>query len=359
MQIYYYANSLYQLAHVLPLYEKVGGSFVVKNRKNYLRFKRYLRNTAVHGERNLFKTPDVQICRRRDLHMLPPGVLIFAANAIKYDKDYNNHITVFYEHGSSDKKYDDGKESGVLKLKKYDYIFLWGPKNRQKILDLNVKIENDKLIEVGGFRFDKYNDHDYLRDKRKKQLGIDNDRKTVLYAPTWAFGNGTLKELGNYFIKEITKDHNLIIRPHYHDRNYGRLIYNLARLRGIKNVFYSNPSDIIGNDLLADFAASDLLISDISSVVYEYLITGKPLLLIDNEYKNKHNMGDMLNVYNHVEKFKQGMDINELLEKSFARNYDEIFEELRDSIFYSIGESAVDKAEQFLRKLEDEDHEKK
>ena len=52
-------------------------------------------------------------------------------------------------------------------------------------------------------------------------LGVqDRDRKTILYAPTWKWGAGTLHQYGYKFCQELTKEYNLIIRPHYFDRKY-------------------------------------------------------------------------------------------------------------------------------------------
>ena len=39
-----------------------------------------------------------------------------------------------------------------------------------------------------------------------------------------------------------------------------------------------------------DFAISDLMISDTSSIIYEYLVTQKPIIIADNNYQKLHNM---------------------------------------------------------------------
>ena len=336
MKIYYYAKYVYQFSHALPLYEKVKGVFVVKDVLTYLRFKKFLRFKAVHGEKTFLDTPEIIICPLEKLKDLPGGILVFFANDILVQQDYSNLKTVFYEHGSSDKKYSGGKTEGVEKIRKYDYIFLWGPKNRQKILDLNIVIPEEKLLEVGGFRFDKYLDSEKLKKEQIKRLKIKNiNLKNILYAPTWRFGKGTLMKYGKYFASEIIIKNNLIIRPHSHDRNYGQMIYFLSKLKGIKNIYFSQPANIVKRDIIYDFAVSDMLIGVVSSVVYEYLITQKPILLANNQYENRHDMSDMLNLWTHVDKFKAGMDINMKIKKTLETEYSEFFDKMLHHCFYS------------------------
>ncbi len=352
MKIYYYAKYVYQFSHALPLYEKVKGTFVVKDVLTYIRFKKFLRFMAAHHEKNFLNTPEIIICPRAKLKNLPAGILIFFANAILPEYDYSNLKTVFYEHGSSDKKYSEGRPIGAEKIKKYDHIFLWGLKNRQKILDLDIILPEEKLIEIGGFRFDKYLDNEKLKNEQIKRLKIKNpNRKTILYAPTWRFGKGTLMRFGKYFASEITKKYNLIIRPHSHERNYGQMIYFFSKLKGIKNLYFSQPANIVKRDIIYDFAVSDMLIGDVSSVVYEYLITKKPILLVDNQYEKKHYMSEMLNLWEHTEHFKEGMDINTVIKKSFEAEYGVLFNDILNYCFYSVNESAVDKAANFIKNI--------
>lgn len=351
MNIYYFANSIYQFSHALPLYYKLKGTFVVRDKKKYYHLKRYLRFSAHHNEKTFLRTPKVIICHREDLKDLK-GILIFFANAIQAEHEYQKAVTIFYEHGSSDKKYGGGTKSAQNKLRNYDYIFLWGEKNRMKIRELNVEIPEKKLIEIGGFKFDLYINKSISQVEQIKRLRIkDSTRKNVLYAPTWDFGKGTFKQYALKFVKEITKDFNLILRPHYHDRRYGKFVYILSKLKGIKNLYFSQPVDIIRNSILNDFLISDILISDVSSVVYEYLITGKPMILIDNKYDNKHRMPGKLNVSSYVALYDGSNDIRELIFKTLKSDYKKVYREMSKACFYSLDGTAVNKAVDFIKNL--------
>ena len=88
----------------------------------------------------------------------------------------------------------------------------------------------------------------------------------------------------------------MIIRPHFHDRNKIKILKLWAKYNGFNNVYFSNPAKIIKNSTMNDFAISDLMISDTSSIIYEYLITKKPIIIANNDYDQLHNMPDELSV---------------------------------------------------------------
>lgn len=150
---------------------------------------------------------------------------------------------------------------------------------------------NTVILEEGYPRNDflyNYTKDDINRIKRK--IGIQNieNKKIILYAPTWrdnqhTSGVGYTYELGINFDKlqeEIGKDYIILFRTHYFIANsfdfdkYKDFIYNV-----------SNIDDV--NEL---YIISDLLITDYSSVFFDYANLKRPMLFymydID-EYENK------------------------------------------------------------------------
>ena len=159
-------------------------------------------------------------------------------------------------------------------LETYDYHFVSGPKHIHKQKDMDIHIPEEKLIKIGYPKFDDYINGRIDKEKYYDFLNIkDKERRNILYAPTWKWGNGTLEKYGKRFIKELDKSYNLIIRPHFHDRGKIKLLKLWAKYNGYKNVYFSNPAKIIENSTMNDFAISDLMISDTSSIIYEYLVT--------------------------------------------------------------------------------------
>ena len=105
----------------------------------------------------------------------------------------------------------------------------------------------------------------------KNELGIDSRKKTVLYAPTWRGSKGTARFDAERLEQDMHRlsqlDANVVFQAHH------------IMLRHIKNVNYGNiivpPENIVTNELLA---VVDLLISDYSSIFFDFLATGNPVV---------------------------------------------------------------------------------
>jgi CDP-glycerol glycerophosphotransferase len=136
----------------------------------------------------------------------------------------------------------------------------------------------NRLLETGYPR----NDIMHAKDKDKmaagirKKLGIPLDKKTILYAPTWRddefYGKGQYKfelqldlkrmqeNLGDQFV--------VLLRTHYFIADsldvssYGGFAYNLSK--------YDDISEL--------YLISDILITDYSSVFFDYANLKRPML---------------------------------------------------------------------------------
>lgn len=120
----------------------------------------------------------------------------------------------------------------------------------------------------------------------KDKFGLPKDKKIILYAPTWRDNSfdkkGYTFDLKCDFNKwkhYLSKDYIVIFKPHY-------LISNKFNTKNLKDFLYVFDSNIDINEL---YAVSDLLITDYSSVFFDYSILDRPILFymydLDN-YKN-------------------------------------------------------------------------
>ncbi|MEJ2052680.1 MAG: CDP-glycerol glycerophosphotransferase family protein [Calditrichaceae bacterium] len=290
-------------------------------------------------------TPPVLKIHKKDLSGLE-GILISLSNvALKHNPETLK--TIFIGHGTGDKTYGDNSQN----LETYDYHLLSGPKHLAKLIDAGLNIPEEKLIKIGNLRFDEYINRKIDRNKVLDRLGIiDHSRKNILYAPTWKWGNGTLLKYAKPFAKEITKEHNLIIRPHHHDRQHIGSLKFWARINNLKHVYFSNPAAVIKSDTMHDFSVSDMLISDTSSILYEYLVTGNPIIVIQNQYSDLHKMPDELNIMKHVTLYDGSEPIlkpvNKLLHED---NSKEIYKTLLNNCFYFNDGKSVERAKEFLK----------
>ncbi len=335
MNIYYYANQVYQYGHIKPVFAQTGGTFVVNKFNRFLRFKFYMNN------------PDVIIRDlRKEIDL--SGVIISCSNTIiKNNKDTS--ISIFIGHGAGDKKYGGSAHC----LETYDYHFISGDKHLHKIKDVGITIAEEKLIKIGYPKFDEYLDSKLNKDQYLEYLGIvDKSRKNILYAPTWKWGDGTLRRFGKKFCKEISRDYNLIIRPHFQDRSYIIKLKLWAKLNGLKHVYFSNPAKIIKNNTMNDFAISDLLISDTSSINYEYLITCKPIIIVDNNYDQLHNMPTDLNILDIVQTYQSNKnDICSMIDFELNRNTFDNYNKMLHNCFYFNDGKSSQRASDFIKSL--------
>ncbi len=347
MNIYYFANQIYQLSYAWPLYNEIGGSFLVRKYKTLLKFKRYLRGSVKSGNAASLGTPAVE--RRKLRHVSDLSGIILSQSNSRIHNDPARLKTVFIGHGTGDKKYG-GKANT---LESYQYLFISGPKHMEKLKDARLDIPEKRLVNIGNLRFDEYlnnkNDRDALMDKMRIPMK-NRTRKTVLYAPTWKWGNGTIKKYAKLFIKEITREHNLIIRPHHFDAHRLPGLKLWAAANGIKNVYFSNPNRIKTNDTMQDFLVSDVLISDTSSILYEYLVTGKPIVVASTDFSDLHNMPDKMNIMTIADFFDGSKSILDVVNRSLsgAENNSRYTEMLHNCFYFNDGKS-VKRATEFVK----------
>ncbi len=332
--VYYLLNNAYQASSALSLYRKTGGIFLVKNIKQWVQLKKYLRGIPQPlSKKTLFNIPVVKIVDMNQ-PLKQEGIFIALANVPVLCR-FSTSKVIFLGHGTGDKPYQ-GKMARRL-LEANDYHFISGPKHLAKLQDAKVAIPKERLVNIGNMRFDDYVNDRINKKKIYKQLGIrDPGRKTILYAPTWKWGNGTLLKYGPMFCKALSNRFNVIIRPHAHDRMHIPKMRRWARKEGLAHIYFSRSSDIIRQDIMAIFKISDLMISDTSSIIYEYLITAKPQIIIKTNYNHLHPMPPAMDINSIAKQFDGTRDIEALVQKTLENHPGHIheYQEMLANTFY-------------------------
>ena len=108
-------------------------------------------------------------------------------------------------------------------------------------------------------------------------MGIQDDRKIILYAPTFRDDeiNKAKKHIINLQIdlqkmqEQLSEDYILILRPHI-------IISNALKLDSSLDNFVINGSKY--NDISDLFLITDICITDYSSVMFDFANTRKPML---------------------------------------------------------------------------------
>ncbi len=133
-----------------------------------------------------------------------------------------------------------------------------------------------KKAEVAG----RCPDKEYIYQKYK----IPEEKKLVLYAPTFRDNpeqNPRLVELLKEVGRALPKDYCLGLRLHPHiagafrQEDLGENIYQLSFERDVNSVLL----------------ASDLLITDYSSIIFEYCLTGRPMIFYAYDYDEFSEQG--------------------------------------------------------------------
>ncbi|NLJ96834.1 MAG: CDP-glycerol glycerophosphotransferase family protein [Clostridiales bacterium] len=146
-----------------------------------------------------------------------------------------------------------------------------------------------EILEIGYPRNDVLfhdNNEDKIR-RIKEMLGIDLDKKVILYAPTWRdnefYGNGKYKfnpGLDFSLLMEQLKDDTVVIVKYHY------LVMDQIDWTPYKGFIYSYDMTY---DISLLYLISDMLITDYSSVMFDYSILKRPILFYCydlNEYKD-------------------------------------------------------------------------
>lgn len=113
-----------------------------------------------------------------------------------------------------------------------------------------------------------------LRDEVCHRLGIDPEKKIVMYAPTFRKGESTepykvdFKELTEALKERFGGDWTVVLRLHPH-------LSNCREFQGLENVVDATTYDDVQELLLA----ADALVSDYSSLMFDFAVTGRPVFL--------------------------------------------------------------------------------
>ena len=243
---------------------------------------------------------------------------------LAHDIETKDDITFYRSKMSRDemtKSYD-------VDVAKYNYLI--SPNEySSEIFESCFKIDKEKIKEYG------YPRNDYLVnitneeiDKLKIKYNIPTDKKVILYAPTWR--DNKFNEKG--YIYELKVDFNkwkdmlgdeyvVIFKPHY-------LISNKFKDIKLDNFLFSFDENVDINEL---YVMSNLLITDYSSVFFDYAILNRPILFY--MYDLEEYRDELRGFYLDINKELPGkitIDEDELLSVIKNENYKEYDEKLKE-----------------------------
>ena len=173
---------------------------------------------------------------------------------------------------------------------KIDYVTVTS-ENIKKFYAGAFQVDENKVLSFGIPRLDYFNKENLSKgniSKIKSQWPEIKDKKIILYAPTFREDpeyNDVFKYFDvKHFIDILGEDHVLFIRLHPKINLISKdvnSIYNLDNVYDLSH--YENSEELL--------LVSDILITDYSSIMADYTILNRPILLfaydLDNYLKNE------------------------------------------------------------------------
>ncbi|MBF7019880.1 CDP-glycerol glycerophosphotransferase family protein [Staphylococcus sp. 18_1_E_LY] len=218
----------------------------------------------------------------------------------------------------------------------WDYLIA-ANKYSENIFESAFMYPRENILTYGYPRNDILTNHtEEYKKQIKEQLGLPSSKKVILYAPTWR--DDEFHSVGNYKFKlqidldqlrkEVGKEYVIALRMHY-------FISDNMDLKGYEGFAYdfSKYNDI--NDL---YIASDMLITDYSSVFFDYAILRKPILFYTYDLDKYQNM--LRGFY---------IDVNKELPGPLLLSNDEVIESIKN--INKVNEEYKNKYEEFYKKF--------
>lgn len=178
-------------------------------------------------------------------------------------------------------------------VRNYNVHFLTGPLHRQQYEHMfemhNLDTKRFKLVDVGYPKSDRLLQGHYNRNEVLEGLGLDAARKTVLYAPAWDAG-GSLRSFGEAVIEQLLslEEVNVIVKLHpisYTPSSSSNFEWYAGGVDWVERLrrFESNPRFRHVTSFQVDplLVASDVLVTDFSSVGLEFIVLDKPVIYLD------------------------------------------------------------------------------
>lgn len=357
--IYYFLGSISSHGlHALPLYKKIGGTFIVTSQQAFDSISAYGVDVIMLEDR-----PDINLNfgynipkTIRFLNKNAKVVLFYEIYSFPLGMRLTKPKTLFLTHGNILKQYLGPKR--VIALRQYDYMVGLGPYNRNKFIN-EYSIPEQKILPLGIARTDdvvanrgKITGADTLIDK----LSLQPDRPIATYMPTY-WGASSVYNVGKEILRNIPNDWNLIFRPH--PQTPERIIYEYLSIIAAKpgNVVYAPEGEFKDVTLTMMYEASSIIIGDISSVMLEAILIDKPLLFAYDTGGHQQSEKDTESIKDVVD-YSARIDIESvrslpyIIENSLARGIEtSIWKETKEYTFFHHDGDSVASIASFIKKL--------
>lgn len=204
-----------------------------------------------------------------DLSDIKSKFVVFSANGYKtYDFEYTH--TILMSHGI-------GTKGGYFSEEhtKFDIRFVEGSFRKKKMEELFPNLKT-QLFDVGFAKLDPaINLTNTEKENLIKHYGLSTTKKTILYSPT--FYPSTIERIKKNFPKDF-QAYNIIIKPHafsYEMTRYKKHRKLMQYWEKFPNVYVAPINEF---NLTPFMAIADLMLTDESSAMFEFVALNKPMI---------------------------------------------------------------------------------
>lgn len=215
---------------------------------------------------------------------LPPGAVVpfDEARELEFDilftahtgriepRSFGTSIQIF--HGMSFRNMAIREENSG-----FDHYFLLGPYMRRRFESRGLLRPGDPAgVDIGFPKTDRLLDGTLDRVAIVDRLGLSGTRPVILYAPTGVKDN-SLDTFGEEVIRMLVREkrYDVLVKLHDHPKGMFDWVSHFAPLQNEHFRVVREP------DVIPILFASDLLITDASSVANEYLLLDRPIVFLD------------------------------------------------------------------------------
>lgn len=186
------------------------------------------------------------------------------------------------------------QDNFAMKIDRWNYLVVQGRFMEEKAFPI-YKFEKE-ILRTGYPRTDIFfkTSKDDI-ENIKKRLGIPLDKKVILYTPTWRIRNKFDMQLDLEKMRErLGDEYVILIRIHYFASNGydipadNEFIFNFNKYRSVEDLYM----------------ISDILITDYSSVMFDYALLDKPMLFFTYDLEDYRD--NLRGVYVNIEEEAPG-----------------------------------------------------
>lgn len=210
----------------------------------------------------------------QEVYNYNPDVIYVPGNIVPY---YLPGVKVQVFHGYAAEK----KDHWIIR-RYFDLYLTQGPFFTQKFKELSLQYGDFDVVETGWAKQDWIKKNIHTFDQEKEQiLKRHNKKQVVLYAPTFSPKLTSLPHIKEALI-DLVASKDIVLLLKFHPLTKQEWVDEYKKIADKEpNIIWISENNVTKYQLM-----SDLMISDTSSTVYEFLLLNRPVITLNSIAKD-------------------------------------------------------------------------